>query len=65
MCFVHRQEGHPCIYLFYLALPRLAMNPLAPSPHLTPLIPPPLDFISAVPSLSPNLLSFAMNGTCG
>ena len=39
MCFVHRQEGHPCIYLFYLALPRLGMNPLALSPHPTPLTP--------------------------
>ena len=78
MRFEHKQEGHPCIYFFYLALPILGMNPLASSPHPTtfePLLPSPLDLISDVPSLAFALayalalssysLSFAMSGTGG
>ena len=78
MRFEHKQEGHPCIYFFYLALPLFGMNPLASSPHPTtfePLLPSPLDLISDVPSLAFALayalalssysLSFAMSGTGG
>ena len=78
MRFEHKLEGHPCIYLLYLALTLLGMNPLAPSPHPTPFEPlptSPLDLISDVPSLAFALayalalssysLSFAMSGTGG
>ena len=65
MRFEHRQEGPPCIQLSSnSSCDFLAWTHLPPA-HTLPPLTPPLDLISAVPTLSPSLLSFAMNGIGG